>query len=164
MKKKETKEKSYDLFELLKAISVKDKTYVDNLDEKALSEISPYLILRWLSSSSYYLQVYFLNKEVNSRVFSLGKHKMLLLYLMMCCANGKQQRYKWINFNQSTKRKRSQVVQVLANALEESFSVCEDIEKLYSNDEILQLAIESGWQEKETRFKDLKKELKKRDV
>jgi hypothetical protein len=51
--------------------------------------------MRWLSGTDNKKQVFFLNALANPLIFSLYKHKRLLLKLLGICTTGSSQRYAW---------------------------------------------------------------------
>lgn len=155
----ESKTYKLDIFEVLNKISNSDIKYWNSLEEEQQKAFVPLVIMRWLSSNTPY-EIIFLNTILNRYVFELGKHKGLLYNLMSICTipNSK---YTWIKrgakdvkFPKSTK--------ILAEYLNYSIRETKDILQFYTNDDIIEICNEMGFQ-KDT-ISDLKKELKKRNV
>jgi len=159
------KEYKVELFPLLRNIATKNSAYFDSLTEDQRKEISPYLIMRWLTgcndgSINSAKQIYFINAVVNPLVFPLGKHKKLLYDLMSASCTGKDCRW---NFNKSNQKKGAgftKTTAVIKTVF--GYSTKEAVESLplLTNATIVEMAEDLGYQKDE--LAALKRELKKR--
>jgi len=155
------KQYKLDLFnEVLPNLSRKNRKFYKSLTEEQAKEISPLILMRWMSGTDDARQVYFLNELVNPFVFNLGKHKELLVNLITLCASGKIQRYK---FNK-TKSKKTTSTPKVVEVIKEFFSYntidALDVLPVISNDDILSFAEQLGRQAPE--ITAIKRELKTR--
>ena len=162
--KQMAKPKQYklDLFKtVLPNLSRKNEKFYKSLSEEEAKDISPYILMRWMSGTNDARQVYFLNELVNPFVFNLNKqHKELLVDLITLCASGREQRYK---FNKTISKKTSSTpkcVEVVKEIF--SYNTIDALETLplISNDDILSFAEQLGRQPPEITV--IKKELKSR--
>lgn len=153
------RERALDIFPLLEQIDRKNYQIWDGLTEEQRKELSPLITLRWMAGTTDPVQLIFLNEIVNVTVFPLGDHKELLLKLLTVCSNGRPKRYKWINYKLTASRKKSRAVELIEQHYSLSPSEAEDTRKLFTTEELLELAESEGWQREE--LNELKKELNK---
>ena len=101
-------EKTYklDLFGLLSKLDKKQFHIWNNYNESERKEISPLIVMRWLSGTSDKRQIVFLNEIVNKVVFNIGDHKELLLKLLAVANSGVPRRYYWMAQKSSASEKR----------------------------------------------------------
>lgn len=159
------KEYKVELFPLLRNIATRNSAYFDSLSEDQQKEISPFLIMRWLTgcndgSRNSAMQIYFINAVVNPLVFPLGKHKKLLYDLMSASCTGKDCRW---NFNKSNQKKGagfSKTTAVIKTVFDYSTKEALDALPLLKDATIVEMAEDLGYQKEE--LAALKKELKKR--
>ena len=155
------KQYKLDLFNtVLPNLSRKNEKFYTSLTEEETKEISPLILMRWLSGTNNARQVYFLNELVNPFVFTLPKHKELLVDLMTLCTSGHEQRYK---FNKALSKKSSSTPKCVAIIMEIfNYNTVDALEvlPLISNDDILSFAEQLGRQPQE--ITAIKKELKSR--
>jgi len=155
------KEYKLDLFkEVLPNISRKNEKYYKSLTEEQAKEITPLVLMRWLSGTNDARQVYFLNELVNPFVFNLGKHKELLVDLMTLCTSGKQQRYKFVKVKSKKTSKTPKTVGVIKQFFEYSTLDAIEVLPIISDDDILSFAEQLGRQPPE--ITAIKKELRTR--
>lgn len=95
-----------DLFGLLDKINKKNYHLWDSYSEAEQKEISPLIIMRWLSGTSDKRQIIFLNEIVNQIVFALPDHKALMLKLLAIANSGSPRRYFWLSQKSSASEKR----------------------------------------------------------
>lgn len=154
------KEYKLDLFNFLNNISRKNEKFYRTLSEEEIKEISPLIIMRWLSGTKDARQIYFLNELVNPFVFTLGNHKELLVDLMTLCTSGRQQRY---NFNKAKTKKTTKApktVEVIKEYFQYNMIDALEVMPMLSNDDIISFAEQLGRQPPE--ITAIKKELKTR--
>jgi hypothetical protein len=152
------KERALDMFSVLARIDEKDYSIWDSLSEEQIKEVSPYMLLRWMTGTTNEKQLIFLNRIVNTLLFSVGNdHKELMLKLLTVSSQGGQKRYKWINHKTNKKAGSKLALEVVKTYLRESERHAIDAMRLYSPEEIIEMAEDLGWQLDE--IKPLKKEL-----
>ncbi len=153
------KERKLEIFPFLTKLSTKDWEYYEALDDDQKKEVSPYVIMRWLSGVSDARQVFFLNVAVNPYAFSLQKHKGLLIKLMTICTSGRKQRCKWIKM---AKRKKpsSKIIDLVKSYFSYSSVEAEEALPLLDDETLLEYAKQLAYQPEE--IKQLKRDLKKR--
>lgn len=151
-----------DIFKILERLSVKDVKYFENLGEEELKSIQPLVLMRWLSGTQEARQVYFLNELVNPMVFSLGKHKQLLLKLLTICTSGKTRRYTWSKARGRATSNTPKALAVIKEYYGYNTLHAIDALKLLSNQQILEIAEFLGTQPAE--IKEINKELKGRGI
>ena len=154
----EKKQRSLDIFTLLEQIDRKNYSIWDSLTDEQKKEFSPLVTLRWMAGCSDPVQLIFLNEIVNPTVFTMGEHKEFLLKLLTVCSNGKPKRYQWINYKLGGSKKMKKSVELVMNHYRLSPKEAEDTRRLFSDEEILELAEAQGLQKDE--IGELKKELK----
>lgn len=157
-----TKERKLDLFALLNRINKKQAGIVPTLSEDEVKEVQPLLIERWLSGTDDARQVYFLNEVVNPYVFSLNKHKDLLIDLCTICTDGGSQRYSWIKAPGKLKSSSSMAVDVLREYMEYSEARVREVFSMVPNEDIISYAEQLGRSAED--MTKLKKELKAREA
>lgn len=96
-----------DLFGLLDKLNKKEYDLWGKYNDSEKKEISPLIIMRWMSGTSDKRQIVFLNELVNKVVFDLtGAHKHLLLMLLAVASSGTPRRYYWQGQKSSASEKR----------------------------------------------------------
>jgi len=156
------KQYKLDLFNFLSNVSRKNEKFYKTLSEEEIKEISPLITMRWLSGTNDARQIYFLNELVNPFVFTLSKHKELLVDLMTLCGSGHDQRYKFIKAKSKKTSKTPKVVEVIKNFFDYNTVDAMEVLPMISNDDILSFAEQLGRQPPE--IAAIKKELKTRLV
>lgn len=153
-------EKKLEIFKVLEAISKKHRLS-RALTEEELKSVQPFVLMRWLSGCSSDRQVYFLNEIVNPYVYALSKHKELLCDLLTVCTSGKNMKYTWVPATSNVKTYPN-ISEMIAKALECSISKAHDTIALFSDEEILSIANELGYQTEDVA--KIKKELRARNT
>lgn len=99
------------IFEMLKALDARDKSYWDKLSPEARKEFSPYIMLRWASAiqdNNPILQEWYLtetNQTINANFWTLSKHPKLVWLLMCQIGSTRRVRHEYIKRNQDRKDK-----------------------------------------------------------
>ena len=148
-----------DIFKTMDRITKGDMGHWDNLTEDEQKGFQPFLIQHWLVGVKDDTQMWMMNMFVNPYVFSLGKHKKLL-YNLMCASTFDKSKRTFIKRKSSTKFPKT--LEIVKVYLGEPKRKCLEYMKMYSNDDILDMADELSYQKSE--ISELKKELKKRDT
>lgn len=143
------KERALDIFTLLDQVDKKNYGIWDSLTEEQRKEFSPLVTLRWMAGCTDPVQLIFLNEIVNTTVFTLGDQKEFLLKLLTVCSNGKSKRYQWINYKVGGSKKLKKSVELIATHYQLGPKEAEDTRRLFSEEEILQLAELEGLQKDE---------------
>lgn len=152
------KERKLDIFQLLEQIDRKERRLWEVLSDEQRKEFSPLMTLRWMCGTTDARQLKWLNKLVNPYVFELGDQKEALLGQMIACGSGSKKRYTWPPYKQGSSRKNPLTIQLIRDHYRMSPSEAEDALRLFSTEELFELADEQGWQKDE--IAALKKELK----
>lgn len=151
------KEHKNDIFQVLDRLTRKDYHLWETLSEEQQKEISPLIIMRWMFGTSSEYQQVLLNELVNTTIFSIPDHKELMLKLLAVCSDGVSKRYKWVNYKNRSVKKQKLATQLIATEYQISNEEAVDTLKLFSKEEVLELAERHGWQKDE--LTNLKKEL-----
>jgi len=152
------KERALDIFMLLEQIDRKNYAIWGSLTDEQRKEFSPLVTMRWMAGCTVPVQLILLNEIVNLSVFSLPDHRELLLKLLTVCSSGKSKRYQWINYKAAGGRRSKRAVDLISEHYKMTEREADDARRLFSDEEIMQLAEDQGWQKDELR--DLQKELK----
>lgn len=91
-----------DIFRVINAIDNRNYEFYDNLSDEEKKEVSPYVLLRWISSvdgnrdiQEYYIEA--VNELVNKDHWNLSKdHKALLWKLYASCGMGGKVKHQYI--------------------------------------------------------------------
>ena len=157
------KQYKLDLFnEVLPNLSRKNEKFYKSLTEEQAKEISPLILMRWMSGTNDARQIYFLNELVNPFVFTLGKHKELLVDLITLCASGREQRYKFNKVKSKKISKTPKTVNIIKEFFDYNTIDALEVLPIISNDDILSFAEQLGSQPPE--ISAIKKELKTRQT
>lgn len=153
------KERRLDIFKFLDRISAKDWKSYRKLDDDEKKEVSPYVIMRWLSGTHDPRQIVLLSVAVNPFAFTLQKHKELLVQLMTVTTSGRRQRYTWTKVAPK-KKSNSKLVELVKRYFGYSSKEAAEVLPLLDNDTLLAYADQLGYQVEE--IKQLKRDFKKR--
>lgn len=138
-------EYKYDLFKILGNLSTRNFKYFDDLTDDQLKDIPPLVIMRWLSGTTDKRQVFFLNTLANPMVFSLHKHKRLLLKLFMICMPGKSQKFTWHKQLSKAGMAKPMSTKVVCQYCGYSKREAEDALKLLQKQDIISMAEDLGY-------------------
>ncbi len=154
------KQYKLDLFNFLSNMSLKNEKFYSTLSDEEIKEISPLILMRWLSGTNDPYQIYMLNELLNPFVFSLGKHKELLVNLMALSTSGRNQKYQFKKAKSKKNTKMPKSVDVIKQYFK--YNTLDAIESipLISTENILSFAEQLGRQK--TEITTIKKELKSR--
>lgn len=145
-----------DLFEGLAKISKKNYTWYSELSDSGKKSAAPVVIARWMTGTSDAAQLVRINTFVNPYLFSLGQEKGLLFKLMSAASTGRNVRYNWIKApgaKTSVKLKIEAIKQYYEVSGREAVIYLKNI----SNDDIIEMAEDLGWDKSE--ITSLKKEF-----
>lgn len=152
-------ERALDLFWLLGQLDRKKFGLWETLTEEQRKEVSPYMLLRWLSGNlDEPEQLVNLADIAAPLTFDLAHKKDLMLDLFAACTVGGPKRYNWVNYKIATKKK-SLARDLIAKTYKWTLKQADEARHMFTNDELLELAQDQGWQADEV--KELKKELAK---
>lgn len=159
------KKKNYklDIFKLLDNINLKNHDFYDSLPEEQQKEVHPLVVMRWLTGCAYKesypaRQLYFLNEYVNPFVFSLSKHKKLLINLMMVSSGGKKFRYSFVSKKNKRGSKYPKTAEIIQSIFHYNTVDAQEAIEILDKKTIIGMAENLGYQDNE--IKDIKKELK----
>jgi len=152
-------ERALDLFWLLGQLDKKKFGVWDTLTEEQRKEVSPYMLLRWLAGNlDEPEQLVNLADIAAPLTFDLADKKGLMLDLFTACTVGGPKRYTWTNYKITVKKK-SLARDLIAKTYRWSMKQAAEARHMFTNDDLLELAKDQGWQADEV--KELKKELTK---
>lgn len=147
------KEKKLDLFkEVLPNIDCRNKNYYSQLDEDQKKEISPYVLMRFMSSVKQQNLVdhhlIMINEIVNREFSSLSKHPELQWKLLCLCGAGTKQFHPWIApGKKQTKNKLQQALQELKPHYKSD--ELDLLEEIMTEDDIKETFRSAGYTDKE---------------
>lgn len=141
-------ERKLDIFRVLKALDEKDVEFYASLTTEEQKAFQPFLVMRWLSGTYSKQQVFLINELVNPYAFDFREHKELLWYLLTICTSGKSQRYVW-NKSSATTPTASNAIQAIQEYYQYSRRDAERALKILTQDNVIQIAEELGWQDDE---------------
>lgn len=150
-----------DIFKVLNNLSNKDVTFLEQLSDHQFKQVQPLVTMRWLTGTTNAGQVFFINELVNTKVFSLYQHPLLLFYLMTVCTSGKSQKYTWHKKHKKQSSK-PHAVSVIQQYFSYNHKHAAEALPLFSKQDIIAYAEEIGWQDEQ--LTKLKKELRNHNV
>lgn len=145
-----------DIFRVLDDLSRGDVLTYRKLSAEEKKGFSPLVIMAWMSGTSDARQIMALNTFANPCIFPLGKHPELLAQLLAACSSKTPRRYYWLGVKAGKKKNLS--MQVIKDYFDYSSQEVRKMTIFPSDDEIIQMAEELGWQKDE--MTKLKKEMK----
>lgn len=142
-----------DLWGLLNKLDKKQIDIWKGYNDDERKEISPLIIMRWLSGTSDKRQIIFLNELVNKLVFQLGDHKELLIKLLAIANSGIPRRYYWLSQKSSASEKHGAKKALLV--IEQYYQCSHKESKSYLNmleeADVIEMAESLGLQKEEIR-------------
>lgn len=150
-------ERTLDIFWLLGQLDNRNFDVWDQLTEEQRKEVSPFVILRWLTGTNDPEQLVMLGEVASACLFEFGDKKDLLLKVFAACTVNGSKRYKWANPKGASKGS-SKAVELIAKTYRMSYKHAAEARSLFTNDDIIALAEAQGWQKDE--LSALSKELK----
>lgn len=135
-------ERKFDIFDVIKEIEGIQMDFFDNLADYEVKQISPYIIMKWMSGVKDPKQLIMINDVVNSWVFAMYKHPKLVYKLLMTAATRKDKRVSWI------KRPKNEKLPVSTSLVQEyyncSASHARDYLRILTKDDIFEIAESLG--------------------
>lgn len=150
-------ERTLDIFWLLNQLDSSNFDLWDQLTEEQRKEVSPFVILRWLSGCNDPEQLVMLGDIAATYLFDFGQKKELMLKVLTACTCNGGKRYKWANPKGTTKTS-SKALQLIALTYGMSLKQAAEVRPQFTADEVVALAEAQGWQKDE--LSDLQKEMK----
>lgn len=147
-----------DIFDVLNRIDRGEHHLYSTLSDDERKSFAPLVVMRWMSGTKDERQIIFLNELVNPFVFPLGKHQELLTSLLAVASSKKQRRYFWLSAKGKGKSVPKNALKVLMQYHGWSEREAKKMFTVFSNDDIIELANELGWQKEEMTL--LNKEMK----
>lgn len=123
-------------------------------DEK--KGFAPLVVMRWMSGTSDERQIMALNTFANRFIFPLAKHPHILMHLLQACSSKAGGRSQWLGIKGGTKKTQLRN-DVIMEYFDYSVNELRALTVFPSNDEIISMAEELGWQKEE--MVKLKKEM-----
>lgn len=148
-----------DLFGLLSKLDKKNYHLWASYSEAEQKEISPLIIMRWLSGTSDKRQIIFLNEIVNQIVFALPDHKQLMLKLLAVANSGSPRRYFWLAQKSSASEKRGskRAIAVIEQYYQCSPKEAKQYLRLLEKEDVIEICEKLGMQKEEIQL--VKKEF-----
>ena len=150
-------ERNLDIFWVLNQLDSKNFELWDQLTEDQRKEVSPFVILRWLTGCADPEQLVMLGEVASTCLFDFGQKKELMLKIFAACTANGGKRYKWVNPKGTTKSS-SRALELISLTYRMSLKQAAEVRPQFTTDEVVELAIAQGWQKNE--ITDLQKELK----
>jgi hypothetical protein len=156
-----TSDKKYklDLFGILNKFDKKQRDIWNSLSDEEKKEISPLILMRWLSGTSDQRQIIFLNEIANQLVFQIPDHKELLLKLLSVANSGSSRRYTWLSqkSNASEKRGSKRALEIIQQYYQCSPKESKEYLQILYKEDVIEIAESLGLQKDEIQL--LKKEF-----
>lgn len=146
-----------DIFWVLNQLDGKNFELWDQLNEDQRKEVSPFVILRWLTGCADPEQLVMLGEVASTCLFDFGQKKELMLKILAACTVNGAKRYRWVN-PKSTTKSSSKALQLISLTYRMSPKQAAEVRPQFTIEEIVELATAQGWQKDE--LSDLQKELK----
>lgn len=143
-----------DIFDSLSRADKGEYSYYSSLDDTLKKQFSPWLFNRWMSATKQNQEyhIIFTNELCNVEMGSISKHPELQWMLLCAIGEGKKQRHEWVK--PSTKAKKDKKIEFVKQLYPElKYDEIETLCLLKSDQEIVNIALSMGFQEKE--IKDL---------
>jgi hypothetical protein len=153
-----------DLATTLTAIDKKDYSYYDNLSDDMKKLYTPFVLMRFISSATnsgglHEFHIQMINDYVNTDFWSISKYPDFQHMLLCLCGTGTKQYHKWIPSKNERKEKWIDLIKESnPNINKDEINI---LRKIYTNDDIFNLAIRSGKSDKEA--KDYAKSFKEKE-
>lgn len=138
------------LKEMLTAIDRNDKSFYSRLDDDQKKAFSPWLAMRYASSSKGYAEAYLLmvNDLVNRDFGDLYKHPELQWKLLAICGVGSNQFHPWIK--PGKKKTKSKIQEILAKCYPHAkMDELEMLESMTTKPELKEYLRSAGYTDKE---------------
>jgi hypothetical protein len=149
------KKYSLDIFKVLANLnSPRSGDVYAKLSDDEKKGFAPLVIMRWMSGTSDARQILALNTFVNPVVFPLAKHPHLLSLLLQVSSSKTNGRCSWLGIK--SKKKNVEALKVVGEYLEMSDRELKMLNPFPTENEVMQMAEELGWQKEE--LAKLKKE------
>lgn len=146
-----------DIFKLLGMIGSKNSGDIyKGLSDDEKKGFAPLVAMRWMSGTSDQRQIMALNTFANRFIFPLGKHPHLLMQLLQACSSKNGGRAQWLGIKGGSKKTQLRN-EVIMEYFDYSTNELRALTVFPTNDEIVQMAEELGWQKEEVA--KLKKEM-----
>lgn len=149
------------IFDILGRIDTKDTHFYDDLPEKVQKAEHPLVLMKWMAGTSDPLKTMMLNEIINPYVFSLHKHKPLVMKLLTICANGNRTRYKWTKLKKGSTAKFPVLTDVIKQTFDYNTTKAVEALPLITDDQLLTFCDQLGFQKDE--LKNVKKEIRQRN-
>lgn len=111
--------KALNISDVLSKLDRNDFDFYDSLNEAELKELSPWVLMRFMSSCDSNPEIYLLsvNENVNIDFSIVSKHKKLMCLLLAACGIGTKQSHKWIAPPKKTKKPLSGLADILKEVM-----------------------------------------------
>jgi hypothetical protein len=146
-----------DIFSIMATLDKGDYFVYDRLSESERKEVSTYMLLKWMCSTTDNTQILRMNTVVNPIIFNTNKHDSLHMKLLAIGSNKKSKKYNWIKQKSSTNKKQK----LCLAAIQQYYKISEREAVLalptLNKEDILSICEELGYQKEE--IAKIKKEL-----
>lgn len=151
------KKYALDIFDVLKRLNSKNSGDVyASFSETEKKGASPLVIARWMTGTSDERQIMMINEFVNPAIFTLSNHPHLLFQMLQIASSKTNKHFQWLGIK--SKKKNVETMKTIAAYYDMSLREVGLLNPLPTNDEILQMGEELGYQKDE--MTKLKAELK----
>lgn len=140
-----------DIFGLLSRIgNAKAGDIYASLSDDEKKGFAPLVVMRWMSGSNDMGQIITINEYANKFVFPLAKHPHLLMLVLQACSSKSSGKARWIGIKGGSKKTQLRN-QVLMDYFEFSANEIRSMIVFPTNEEIVEMAEELGWQKDEVK-------------
>lgn len=133
--------KSNPIFDVLNCIDTRKIERFEDIE----ADYNPYMTMRWMAACKDANRITRVNGLLNVVTFNLHADKKLLYYLSCALSDGNTKRYQWINKYKEDKTKN----EIISMYFDITPREARTVHHLYNGEDLLEMAEELGYNEKE---------------
>ena len=149
MAEKTTKKPALDIFSTIRNINKKNPTFFSSLTDNEKKGFFPYMIQRWLHTTTNTLQYILLNEYCNKFINSpLNKHPELIYKLLTVCGVNENIRYTY-TAPKTKKSIKTFSIKIISEYYTVSTKVAEQYASVFSTEDVYEMGQYLGYQQTE---------------